>query len=120
VPTCTLPDVIITLRVAHSAENCHTVLHWNQCGQTRLSHRDHGCWRRHTRRTPPCHGVIAVFRLAPDECRKLDTSGQDRINALIKRDNHLNEIGRKGSCECERRWLQDFRKTGDRPLHYPE
>ena len=56
--------------------------------------------------------VTDFFLLEPARYRALDKAGQDEVDALVKRYNHLIDIGRVKGCECERQRLPEFGQTG--------
>ncbi|MGB5540556.1 MAG: hypothetical protein WBO37_10735 [Gammaproteobacteria bacterium] len=56
-------------------------------------------------------GVAGIFLLIPFFFMDLSKAEQVEVNALIKRYNHLLEIGEKNHCGLEREAIPDFSKT---------
>jgi hypothetical protein len=56
-------------------------------------------------------GVAGIFLLVPFFFMDLSKAEQIEVNALIKRHNHLLEIGVANGCGFEREPIPDFRKT---------
>ena len=56
-------------------------------------------------------GVAGIFLLVPLFFMDLSKAEQIEVNALIKRYNHLLEIGEVNSCGFEQEPLPDFKKT---------
>jgi hypothetical protein len=54
-------------------------------------------------------GITDLFLLEPARYRQLDAGDQAAVDALVQRYNHLVGLGREKDCECERRWLPEFR-----------
>jgi len=56
-------------------------------------------------------GVAGIFLLVPFFFMDISKSEQVEANALIKRYNHLLNIGEVNGCDIERESIPDFRKT---------
>ena len=56
-------------------------------------------------------GVAGIFLLVPFFFMDLSKAEQVEVNALIKRYNHLLEIGEVKGCSSEREAIPDFEKA---------
>lgn len=56
-------------------------------------------------------GVAGIFLLIPFFFMDLSKAEQIEVNALIKRHNHLVNIGERKSCNMDHELIPDFKKT---------